>query len=91
MARLRVQSFSISLDGYGAGPGQDLSNPLGVGGMPLHQWFFATRTFQAMHGKDGGARGARPCVSQTAQAQCLAYSNASSGNLKFGRAAMEVE
>jgi dihydrofolate reductase len=54
---LRVQSFSISLDGYGAGPNQDLDNPLGVGGMALHEWAFATRTFQRMHGKDGGRTG----------------------------------
>jgi dihydrofolate reductase len=57
MTKLRVQNFSVSLDGYGAGPNQDLANPLGVGGMALHQWFFATRTFQKMHGGDGGATG----------------------------------
>ncbi|HUK29733.1 MAG TPA: dihydrofolate reductase family protein [Candidatus Acidoferrum sp.] len=57
MSKLRVRSFSISLDGYGAGPDQDLKNPLGVGGMDLHKWFFATRTFQRMQGKEGGATG----------------------------------
>jgi dihydrofolate reductase len=57
MPKLRVQSFSLSLDGYGAGPDQDLQNPLGVGGMALHQWAFATRTFQRMFGRDGGATG----------------------------------
>ena len=57
MTKLRVQSFSLSLDGYGAGPYQDLANPLGVGGMALHQWVFATRTFQKIHGRDGGATG----------------------------------
>jgi dihydrofolate reductase len=57
MTKLRVQSFSLSLDGYGAGPNQDLANPLGVGGMALHQWAFATRTFQKIHGRDGGATG----------------------------------
>jgi dihydrofolate reductase len=57
MARLRVQSFSLSIDGYGAGPDQDLANPLGVGGMDLHQWFFGTRTFQKMHGGEGGVTG----------------------------------
>jgi dihydrofolate reductase len=57
MTKLRVQSFSISLDGFGAGPNQDLASPLGVGGLALHQWFFATRTFQKMHGGDGGATG----------------------------------
>jgi dihydrofolate reductase len=57
MARLRVQSFSLSIDGYGAGPNQDLGNPLGVGGMALHQWAFATRTFKRMHGGDDGTTG----------------------------------
>src|SRR5262249_13270906 len=50
MPKLRVHSFSISLDGYGAGPNQSLSNPLGVGGGALHKWAFATRTFRKMHG-----------------------------------------
>jgi dihydrofolate reductase len=57
MSRLRVLSFSISIDGYGAGPNQDRANPLGVGGTALHQWIFATRTFQRVHGKDGGSTG----------------------------------
>ena len=55
--KLRVQSFSLSLDGYGAGPDQDRTNPLGVGGMALHEWAFKTRTFQTMFGRDGGATG----------------------------------
>ena len=46
MTKLRVHIFSISLDGYGAGPQQDLNNPLGVGGLALHEWLFPTRTFQ---------------------------------------------
>jgi dihydrofolate reductase len=57
MTRLRVHSFSVSLDGYGAGPNQDLANPLGVGGTALHQWVFATRTFQQILGRDGGSTG----------------------------------
>jgi dihydrofolate reductase len=57
MSRLRVQSFSISLDGYGAGPGQDLQNPMGLGGMRLHEWVLGTRTFRRMHGGDGGSTG----------------------------------
>src|SRR5580693_5311254 len=57
MSRLRVHSFAISLDGYGAGPHQDLNNPLGVGGMALHEWVFGTRTFRQMVGKQGGATG----------------------------------
>ena len=51
MPKLRVHCFTISLDGYGAGPNQGLDNPLGVGGIALHEWAFATRTFQQMHGK----------------------------------------
>ena len=58
MPKLRVQGFSISLDGYGAGPGQSLENPLGVGGMALHQWVLPTRTLQKMlFGKEGGTTG----------------------------------
>src|SRR5690348_9847441 len=57
MTKLRVQSFAISIDGYGAGPEQSLENPLGVGGLSLHSWFFPTRTFQRMQGKDGGTTG----------------------------------
>jgi dihydrofolate reductase len=57
MTKLRVHSFSISIDGYGAGPDQDLANPLGVGGTALHEWFFATRTFQQILGRDGGTTG----------------------------------
>jgi hypothetical protein len=41
-----VHNFAISLDGYGAGPNQDLDNPLGVGGLALHDWILPTRTFQ---------------------------------------------
>jgi len=58
MTRVRVEGFTISLDGYGAGPDQDINNPLGVGGMELHQWFRPTRTFQQnVFGKDGGTTG----------------------------------
>ena len=46
MQKLRVNNFSISVDGFGAGPGQDLENPLGKNGMGLHQWFFPTDTFE---------------------------------------------
>lgn len=57
MTKLRVHSFSISIDGYGAGPHQDLDNPLGVGGATLHEWVFATRTFQKLFGSEAGATG----------------------------------
>jgi dihydrofolate reductase len=57
MTRLRVNCFSVSLDGFGAGPGQNLENPLGVRGHELHEWFFPTRTFQGMYGKERGVEG----------------------------------
>ena len=57
MARVRVEGFTISLDGYGAGPAQDIDNPLGVGGTDLHQWFVPTRTFQRTHGAGNGTTG----------------------------------
>ena len=57
MSRLLVQSFSISIDGYGAGPNQDLANPLGVGFNDVHKWLLTTRTFKKVHGQEGGATG----------------------------------
>jgi len=58
MSKLRVHTFSISIDGYGAGPNQDLEHPLGVGGPELFDWFFHTRTWQRMHGHEDGETGA---------------------------------
>ena len=58
MSKLRVNCFTLSLDGYGAGPDQSLSTPLGVGGQNLHKWMTTTRTFNRMlFGKDGGTTG----------------------------------
>src|SRR6185436_13815081 len=57
MSRLRIASFSISLDGFGAGPDQSLQDPLGVGGESVHAWVFPTNTFQRMHGTGVGATG----------------------------------
>src|SRR5580704_2406538 len=57
MTKVRVASFSVSIDGYGAGAEQSLENPLGVGGLALHEWAFATRTFRKMFGQEGGATG----------------------------------
>jgi dihydrofolate reductase len=57
MARLIVRGFTISLDGYGAGPNQSLENPLGVGGESLHGWLIGTRTFRRMQGGEGGDTG----------------------------------
>jgi len=57
MSRVRVSAFSISTDGYGAGPDQDLANPMGRGGMALHEWVLGTRTFRTMFGQQGGETG----------------------------------
>lgn len=57
MTRVRVENFSISLDGYGAGPDQSVENPLGVGGEDMHDWVVATRSWREMHGKEGGTEG----------------------------------
>jgi len=53
MSKLRLSCFSISLDGFGAGPNQSLENPLGEGGMDLQKWFFGTQTFQKLSGAAG--------------------------------------
>jgi dihydrofolate reductase len=57
VSKLRVQSFAISIDGYGAGTNQDLHNPLGVGGTDLMEWFFHTRVWRRLHGDDDGETG----------------------------------
>ncbi len=58
MTRVRVDCFTVSIDGYGAGPNQTLKNPLGVGGTDLHHWLISTRTFQrTLFGADGGTTG----------------------------------
>lgn len=57
MPKLRVQSFAISIDGFGAGPNQSLENPLGIGGHALHEWVLPTRTFQQMFGNAEGTTG----------------------------------
>lgn len=57
MSKLRVQSFSLSLDGYGAGAEQSLQNPLGIGGLRIMEWVLATRFWRKMHGAGGGETG----------------------------------
>src|SRR5437764_15464135 len=57
MSQVVVRCFSFSLDGFGAGPNQDLDNPLGVGGPEMFDWFFHTRTWNAMQGNPGGETG----------------------------------
>ena len=57
MPKLRVSSFAVSIDGFGAGPNQDPQHPIGVGGLALMEWFFETRTWKQMHGLEGGEIG----------------------------------
>jgi hypothetical protein len=57
MAKLIVAGFSISLDGFGAGPKQSKENGLGVGGEALHDWLVHTRTFKSMYGCHEGDTG----------------------------------
>ncbi len=57
MPRVLVRSFAVSLDGYGAGPDQDLEHPLGVRGPELMEWFFSTDVWRRMHGQGAGETG----------------------------------
>ena len=57
MSKVRVMSFALSLDGFGAGPDQSLENPLGVNGPEMFEWFFASRAWRRMHGQEGGDTG----------------------------------
>lgn len=66
MTRVRVLSFSLSIDGYGAGPDQDLDHPLGINGPELFEWFFQTRAWRAMHGGEGGGTGPDNTVAEQA-------------------------
>jgi dihydrofolate reductase len=57
MAKLRVNSLTISLDGYGAGARQTVEHPLGLGGEELHEWLVTTRQFTELYGGEGGTTG----------------------------------
>jgi dihydrofolate reductase len=57
VSKLLVRSFAVSIDGFGAGPDQDLQNPLGVNGPELMEWFFSTRVWRQMHGEPDGETG----------------------------------
>jgi dihydrofolate reductase len=67
MSKLRV-GITMSLDGYVAGPDQSEENPLGVGGMELHEWFFPLKAFREMHGGEGGEVNASTAVVEERQA-----------------------
>ena len=64
MSKLRVMCFATSIDGYSAGPDQDLQNPLGVRGPELMEWFFPTRAWRAMHGHDDGETGVDNAIAE---------------------------
>src|SRR5438128_10736451 len=66
MTKVRGAGFSISLDGFGAGPEQSLEHPLGKRGPELHQWMFGTRFFHTMIGKEGGSDGVDQAYAQRA-------------------------
>ena len=68
MTKVRVAGFSLSLDGFGAGPDQSINDPLGKRGKELHQWAFGTRTFRAMFGEGGGSDG----IDETYAARAMA-------------------
>ena len=57
MSKVRVNGYSISADGFGAGPDQSLEQPMGIGAEGLHRWLLETKTFHAMMGKEGGSTG----------------------------------
>ena len=57
MSKVKVAAFSISVDGFGAGPRQDAQNPLGLRGLELHGWFQETEIFKKVHGQSGGTKG----------------------------------
>ncbi|MEU6970632.1 dihydrofolate reductase family protein [Kitasatospora aureofaciens] len=65
MSLVRVHNFSISLDGYGTGEGQSLESPFGHAADRLHRWFFDTRTFRRMQGREGGGTGVDDAMART--------------------------
>jgi dihydrofolate reductase len=65
MSQVRVHNFSVSLDGFGTGIGQSADAPFGHAGGRLHEWFFGTRTFRAMHGESGGMTGIDDALART--------------------------
>jgi dihydrofolate reductase len=73
MGKLRVAAFSVSIDGYGAGPNQRLEHPLGEDGTDLHEWFFETLTFRKMHGQEGGRAGADEDFAARSMSGCGAW------------------
>ena len=65
MSKLKVRAFTLSLDGFGAGPEQSLEHPMGLGGEQLHEWFRHTRSFRKMVGAEGGSEGVDEAYAQS--------------------------
>src|ERR1700719_4580395 len=91
MGKVRVAGFGVSIDGFGAGPDQSLEHPLGKGGRELHNWFYPTRTFRSMIGKDGGtddrfARAAAKASAPSSSAAICSARSAANGRTTRGRA-----
>jgi len=85
MSKLKVAAFSVSIDGFGAGPDQGLEQPMGVGGMALHEWLLGTRTFQVMHAGMTGSPAAGPAGRVDADDAFAARSMANLGAWILGR------
>lgn len=85
MSKLKVAGFSVSIDGFGAGPEQGLEQPMGVGGMALHEWLLGTRTFQAMHAEMTASPAAGPAGRVDADDAFAARSMANVGAWILGR------
>ena len=61
-------SISVSLDGFAAGPEPSLADPIGIGGLQLHEWAFRLAAWREQHGLDGGETGAESRLVEAAQA-----------------------
>ena len=70
MPKVRVHNFTMSLDGYVAGPDQSVDHGLGVGGERLHEWMFATRMWHQMVGEEGGDEGLDNDFAEIGRASC---------------------
>ena len=68
MGTFRFQ-LAVSLDGFVAGPDQSEENPLGVGGLELHQWVFPLEVWRRQQGQEGGEVNASTPVVEEAQSQ----------------------
>jgi dihydrofolate reductase len=73
MSKVRVSGFTISLDGFGAGPEQSLQDPLGKRGEELHRWLVGTKTFRTMFGRDGGTTGVDDTYAERSMANFGAF------------------